>query len=113
MAKLLLDDLNPLDRAHVAALTMQPGWAVVVKMFEQACQIAITQVILLSPEDANYNQKLANAQINARATNDFCASILKSIAAHCAAMGEEREAEKEEIENAKKVIETFRNTLQK
>lgn len=113
MAKLLLEDLNPLDRAHVAALTMQPGWAVVVKMFEQACDIATIRVIQLNPEDVNYSQKLASTQINARATHDFCASVLKSIAAHCTAVGEEREAEKEAVENAKKVVETFRNTLQK
>ena len=111
MAKLLLDELGPLDRAHLAALTMQPGWPIIVKMFEQACSIATTRVIQLSPEDANYNQKLANAQINARATHDFCASVLKSIAAHCTAVGEEREAEKEAVESAKKIVATFRNTV--
>ena len=113
MANFLLSDLTPLDRAHVAALTMQPGWAIVVKMFEEACQIATVKVIQIKPEDANYKQNLANAQINARATNDFCSSVLKSVAAHCKAVGDERQEEREAIENAKKVVETFRNTLQK
>ena len=111
MANMLLGDLNPLDRAHLVGLTMQPGWKILLQMFEQQCQLATTKVIQLNPEDTGYAQKLANVQINARATNDFCSSILKSIQAHCEALGQERETEKLDTEDAKKVLQTFRNTV--
>lgn len=82
MAKMLLRDLNDQDRSALSNLTLQPGWPIVVKMMQEMCEIATSAVIQCDPGDANYVGKLRSLQGIARATNDFCSSLLKSIDAH-------------------------------
>lgn len=114
---MLFSELTSLDRAHLVALTMQPGWSILVKMFEQQCEIATVKVIQLDPGVNNYDKQLASLQIAARATNDFCSSVLKSIDAHKEAYRAEKEdgevVPKEAVENAEKMVSTFKQLAQK
>lgn len=83
MAKVLGDKLDIVKRSYLANMTQHQGFPVLREMMEEACQKATYEVIKLDPNkdesDASYNAKLARLQLVARATNDFCASVLMSI----------------------------------
>lgn len=81
----LLFDLNLIDRMYLAHLTNQPGYKVLVDIMEAACKRANDAVVKLDPEDVNikdYDKSLAYRQQVARATNKFCADVLKSVEFH-------------------------------
>jgi len=66
----------------LANLVLQPGWQVVVDMFESACKEATSRVIKLDVEADNYSKKLAALQQMAQCTNRFSARVLSSIDFH-------------------------------
>jgi hypothetical protein len=73
--------LPPGDRLDLVALTNMPGWAVLNRMMDAACQSANAKVIQCDPTDRD---KVLTLQLEARATNAFCTLLGKVIQWHVA-----------------------------
>ena len=97
--KMLCRDLNEVEMAYLSNLCQHPGFKVIVKMMEEACENATREVIQLDPVNTDdYEHKLAILQLTARATNSFCSSFLKSVEVHAnRAFADEQEKEAEAI----------------
>jgi hypothetical protein len=67
------------DRLDLVALTQQPGWRVLNRMMEAACQAANARVIQCDPTD---EKKVLTLQLEARATNAFCTLLGKAVQWH-------------------------------
>ena len=80
--KPLLYDMEHTKRINLANLVLQPGWQVLIEMFESACKEATGRVIKLDVEADGYSKKLAALQQMAQCTNRFCARVLSSVDYH-------------------------------
>jgi hypothetical protein len=103
-APLLYDDLNMEDRLYLANLQQQPGYKVLIKVFNAACARATRDVISLDPMAENYSRKLSALQQMSRAMNEFCAAVCKSVQWHSLkGLAEQREEQEVEelVERAK------------
>ena len=79
---MLLRDLSDIERAILVNMTQHQGYPILVQMLHEACENATAEAIRLDPMSDNYEKKLVNLQLLARATHRVCASLLKSIEAH-------------------------------
>jgi hypothetical protein len=79
---ILYGKLNITEQVVLANLVQHPGFKVLVKMFEQACEDATADVLKVNPEDANYERLLAATQQRSRSTHQFCERIRDSIQHH-------------------------------
>ena len=73
--------LPPGDRLDLVNLTNQPGWRVLNRMMEAACQTANAKVIQCDPTDRD---RVLTLQMEARATNAFCTLLGKAVQWHVA-----------------------------
>lgn len=96
--KMLCWDMNEVDRAYLSNLCQHPGWKVVVKMMEMACENATKEVIMLDPLADGAEKKLQITQLKARVTHEFCLSFLKSVEIHVDRVHQEAKEEEEEAE---------------
>ncbi len=79
MSKMLKREMNDLQRALLANLILQPGWAIVREMFDELCAIATAEIVQLPLATDRYAEKLAALHMQARVTNDVCGSVVRSI----------------------------------
>lgn len=79
---LLGNELTIAEKMALGSLSAHPGYPVLEKMIRAAVDKANAAVMLVLPEDPNYNRILAAAQQEARATNTFALRVLRSIAVH-------------------------------
>lgn len=100
----LLDgNLSVAEKVSLGNLTHHPGFQILDKLIRAAVDKANAKVMKVDPSDPNYNRILAATQQEARATNVFAQSVLKSIAYH-AKVGIV-EAETEEAKLLRRVTE--------
>ena len=105
MAKMLCRDCLTLEeRVYLANLSTHPGFAVMIKLMEDACSQATKKTIALDPEDPNYDSKLKVRHLEARIMNDFAASVIASCRTHVEAL----EAEVEENQDVAKLVESLK-----
>jgi len=92
---ILLDgELTPTEIASLAALTLQPGWKVLERMFTAACTRATEAVIKCDPvEDEGYDRKVKALQLKARERNEFSMLILGSVDLHVQSVQQQSEPE--------------------
>lgn len=111
MKQLLCEDLPFDERMHLASFNMTPAYQIVKRMMNDACSKATAEVIKLDPLTEQYENKLKCLQLVARATNDFSATLLKSIEVHAQAafQMEQEDKELEEFESKKKLVAQYRN----
>lgn len=76
---LLIDGLTLAERITLGSLAQQPGFMVLVKIMNAACERATADVIKLEPSEEGYQRKLMAFQTRARNINEFSSSVLKSI----------------------------------
>jgi hypothetical protein len=95
---MLLRDLGDIDRAILINMTQHQGFPILVRMFHEACESATAEAIKLDPMSDNYEKRLVNLQLMARATHRFCASVLKSIEAHKNRVLQDSQQEEEDAE---------------
>lgn len=96
MDPLCYDSLSFEDKTYLRALSKHPGYVILRKLMEDACRQATEAVIKLNPESENYSNVLKSRQIVARTTNDFCATLVKSIVMHTEAAETEEKVNKEQ-----------------
>jgi hypothetical protein len=96
---LLMNDLTDIQRASLASLVQQPGWAVVELMHMDACKRATEAVIKLDPEEADHRRKLELRQLKARERNEFSGLILNSVQYHIDAVTEKQREDGEKPTN--------------
>jgi len=94
---LLMESLTVPERVMLGQMTSVGGYKVLVKLFDAACSRATADVVKLDPESADFERVLAERQRRARAINEFCASVLKSIDYHVDLIRQEAVAEEQEV----------------
>ena len=102
---LLMESLTTPERVMLGQMTSVGGYKVLVKLFDAACSRATADVVKLDPESSDFERVLAERQRRARAINEFCASVLKSIDYHVDLIRQEAVAEEEQVVDA--VAKTF------
>lgn len=108
MSTMLGREMDELERAQLINMTFHPGYQILIHMMNQACELATAAVIKLDPiVTEDFDRKLSSLQNIARATNDFCASLIKSIEAHKFGEGVKR-GEQKAIDLALQRIEEIR-----
>jgi hypothetical protein len=113
MAKMLCrDSLTKEERVLLNHLSMHPGFFVMKKLIDEACRLATAEVVKLDPGDPQYIQKVTAAQLTARATNDFAASLILAIRAHVTALATE-ESQKTEPEDESRLLSLLKNVSNK
>jgi hypothetical protein len=76
---LLCDDLQLVEKITLSSLSAQPGFNILVKIMNAACDKATKDVIKLNPATEGYMRELATLQSRARFMNEFCQQVLDSI----------------------------------
>jgi len=79
---LLSEKLTLGEQLALGSLSAHPGYIVLEKMIRAAVDEANTKVVMVSPDNPNYNRVLAAVQQEARATNTFARRVLRSINSH-------------------------------
>ena len=102
---LLMESLTIPERVMLGQMTSVGGFKVLVKLFDAACSRATADVVKLDPESSDFERVLAERQRRARAINEFCASVMKSIDYHVDLIRREAAAEEVQVEDA--VAKTF------
>jgi hypothetical protein len=72
-------NLTQTERLYLQSLTHHDGYAVLEKLFNEACRIATEDVMKADPEDPKYDFIVKARQQRARNINEFCGAVLKSI----------------------------------
>jgi len=75
-------NLKPQEREALASMTYMPGFHILVKLMEEACSMAVADVIKVSPKDPKYDEMLKALQLEARAMSEFSDNLLKSMGWH-------------------------------
>jgi hypothetical protein len=96
---LLCDDLQLVEKLTLSSLSAQPGFNVLVKIMNAACDRATKDVIKLNPAEKGYQQQLVTLQSRARFMNEFCQQVLDSIDWQVKD-GEAKQAIKRELEGS-------------
>lgn len=79
---ILGDKLTIPEQVTLASMTHHPGFKILVKMFEAACEDATQEVLRVDPEEQNYERVLAARQQCSRSTHQFSRRVLDSIQYH-------------------------------
>ena len=74
--------MNPEEQAALSSLAYLPGFPILKRLMEEACEQATAEVIKVDPKEPNYDAVLKSMQQEARATHRFSANLLKSIELH-------------------------------
>lgn len=106
MQMLCRDGLSVEERMYLSNLSIHPGFLVLKKMIQEACQKANEQVISLNPVDPDFDRKLKVLVVTARAMNSFAASLIKSVQAHVEDSGQSEMPETEEVD-LQKMLKIF------
>lgn len=81
--RLLGEGLTFDERIHLAQLTAQPGWPILVRLMAEACRISTEAVIKLDPATTErYNEVVGALQMTARAMHKFSGEVLDSVKVH-------------------------------
>jgi len=98
MASPLLPELHPQKQELLRLLAHQPGFQVLVELFDAACASLNQRLVKLNPEDRDYERKLRDHHLECRVVNEFCSAVLKAIDYHTGAVNM-RETESQESED--------------
>ncbi len=79
---LLYDELTSQQRTSLASLTHHPGYEVLVLIMSKSCETINARLVKLDPQDPEYEKKLTRLHLQSRTVNEFCSSVLKSVAHH-------------------------------
>jgi len=93
------EELTQEEKLYLNSLTMHDGWPILVRILNEACKKATEDVIKIDPQIEGYERKLAAAQNTARAKNQFCTDVLKTISWRITEGINELEAEAEKEEH--------------
>ena len=79
---LLMDKLTLPEKVMLGQTFLTPGFSVVIKLMEAACDESRIAINDVNPEDENYEQILKARQQYSRSINKFSALVLRSIEHH-------------------------------
>src|ERR1035437_9370081 len=91
---LLQDRLTSAEKAMLGQTALTPGYKVIIKLMDSACEESRVSINDVNPEDENYEQVLKARQQYSRAINKFSALVLRSVEHHVA-WGAAEEQQKE------------------
>lgn len=103
MASPLLPELSPQKQELLRTLAHQPGFEVLVELFDGACAMFNQRLVKLNPEDRDYDRKLRDHHLECRMVNEFCSAVLKAIDYHSAAVStreSDSKSEQDDLLNA-------------
>lgn len=77
---LLYDEITSQQRTALASLTHHPGYEVLQTIMSKSCERINARLVKLDPLDPEYEKKLTRLHLQSRTVNEFCSSVLKSVA---------------------------------
>lgn len=99
-APLLADQLTAAQRAALASLIQQPGWAVIEEMHMAACRRATEDVLKQDPAEQGADKRIIALQLRARERNEFSLLVLGSVEWHAKTLAtQQQEAEEKPVDN--------------
>jgi hypothetical protein len=108
MASPLLPELSLQKQELLRLLSHQPGFEVLVQLFDAACVTLNERLVKLNPEDRDYERKLRDHHLECRVINEFCSQVLKAIDYHSTAVStresEDRDVQEQLIERAAQLL---------
>ena len=103
---LLMDGLTLPEKVILGQMSLTPGYQVLVKLMESACEDSRLAINDVNPEEPGYVEVLKARQQFSRAVNKFCVLLLRSVEYHKAhGVAEEQQKELEVL----KTIESNNN----
>lgn len=79
---ILADKLALPERVSLSSVVHHPGFSVIVKMLEAACEDATNEVMRVDPEEENYERILSARQQRSRYSHELSRRLLDSIQYH-------------------------------
>jgi hypothetical protein len=96
---LLIDGLSLPEKIMLGQTSLTPGFQILIKLMEAACDDSRVAINDVNPEDPGYEQVLKARQQYSRAINKFSALVLKSVHYHTEyGIAEERQKELEALQ---------------
>jgi hypothetical protein len=77
---LLFDEITSQQRTALASLVHHPGYEVLQLIMSKSCERINARLVKLDPQDPEYEKKLTRLHLQSRTVNEFCSSVLKSVA---------------------------------
>lgn len=103
---LLMDGLTLPEKVILGQMSLTPGYQILIKMMEAACENSRLEINDVNPEEPGYVEVLKARQQYSRAINKFCVLVLRSVEYHKAhGVAEEQQKELEVL----KTIESNAN----
>jgi hypothetical protein len=97
---LLAEALSPQQQEILSTLAHQPGFEILVKLFDAACIQVTKRLVKLNPDDEDYKEKLEIYHRDSRIVNEFCSSVLSAIEFHGAAVRKRKAVDDQDLEDA-------------
>jgi len=98
---LLMDGLSNIEKANLAQMALMPGYLVLEKLMEAACDESRIAINDVNPEDPGYVDVLKARQQYSRAINKFSVLVLRSIKWHTDSVAVEDQ--KQELEALERI----------
>jgi hypothetical protein len=90
--------ITQVERVMLNQLMYQPGWKVLVKLFDAVCTKSVEAMAKLNPEDPDYDRLVVVRAQNSRITNETVKLIRDSVLAHVNSIIKQEEKENEEAD---------------
>lgn len=97
---LLREELTPIERAHLYQVVMLPGFKVILKLANAACQRFNDNVIKLNPETQDFKDKVTIRQLEAWTASKYCSDLFKSMEWHTQQVSAVEKQEDEKADDA-------------
>jgi len=108
---MLCRDLTFAEQSILANLAQHPGFEILTRLMDECCIQSAREPIKLDPTAEDYTTKLMKLTLIARAMNEFCATLRKSVNAHIEAavlQANQDEVDAQMEAEAEQVINTVR-----
>jgi hypothetical protein len=103
MKPLLIDGLTLPEKVMLGQTSLTPGFAIMVKLMEAACDESRVAINDVNPEDENYDHVLRARQQYSRAINKFSTLVLRSVEYHTQhGIAEEQQKDQEAAQSIQK-----------
>lgn len=81
------------DMQYLSGMAKHPGYIILKKLMENACQQSVVKMVKLKPEDADYDRLLKVYQTESHVINDVCSTVVKSIAKYVKVIEDDEKAQ--------------------
>lgn len=101
---LLRDELTQIERSLLHQVVLMPGFKVIIKLANAACQRFNDNVIKLNPETQDFKDKVTVRQLEAWTASKYSSDLFKSMEWHTQQVTAADQKEEQETDDAVKAV---------